>query len=86
MFDNEAGDEPEWVAKEREQFKSYRDKDGNGYLDKEEVRQPAVRLQYLFVCCFDIILTGFLIRHSPEIVVVSFLACQVCLTRSLMYV
>ncbi|XP_037070428.1 calumenin-B-like [Pollicipes pollicipes] len=38
MFDGEAGgEEPDWVQKEREQFKSYRDKDGNGYLDKEEV-------------------------------------------------
>ena len=38
MFDAAAGgEEPEWVQKEREQFKNYRDKDGNGYLDKDEV-------------------------------------------------
>ena len=39
MYDAEGGgEEPEWVQKEREQFKSHRDKDGNGHLDKEEVR------------------------------------------------
>ncbi|XP_043193940.1 calumenin-like [Amphibalanus amphitrite] len=38
MFDAAGGgEEPEWVQKEREQFKNYRDKDGNGYLDKEEI-------------------------------------------------
>jgi len=38
MFDGgEGGEEPDWVTNEREQFKNFRDKDGNGYLDKEEV-------------------------------------------------
>jgi hypothetical protein len=32
------GDEvPEWVKNEQEQFSSHRDKDGNGYMDNEEV-------------------------------------------------
>jgi len=38
MFDGgEGGEEPDWVTNEREQFKNFRDKDGNGHLDKEEV-------------------------------------------------
>eukprot|EP00088_Acartia_fossae_P056646 TRINITY_DN6597_c0_g1_i3.p1 TRINITY_DN6597_c0_g1~~TRINITY_DN6597_c0_g1_i3.p1 ORF type:complete len:324 (-),score=96.58 TRINITY_DN6597_c0_g1_i3:68-1039(-) len=32
------GEEPEWVASEREQFTRLRDRDGNGYLDVEEVK------------------------------------------------
>ena len=35
--DNE--DEPDWVATEREQFGSFRDKDKDGKMDQEEVRQ-----------------------------------------------
>lgn len=31
--------EPEWVQSEKEQFSAYRDKDGDGYMDKEEVRR-----------------------------------------------
>lgn len=31
-------EEPEWVKGEREQFATYRDKDGDGYMDAEEVR------------------------------------------------
>lgn len=29
--------EPSWVNSEREQFSQFRDKDGDGYMDKEEV-------------------------------------------------
>lgn len=29
--------EPDWVKNEREQFSQYRDKDGDGFMDKEEV-------------------------------------------------
>ena len=29
--------EPAWVSNEREQFKDYRDKNNDGYLDEEEV-------------------------------------------------
>lgn len=32
-------EEPEWVQNEREQFKTYRDKDGDGFMDAEEVKQ-----------------------------------------------
>lgn len=31
-------EEPEWVKGEREQFSTYRDKDGDGFMDSEEVR------------------------------------------------
>nr|CAD7430933.1 unnamed protein product [Timema monikensis] len=31
-------DEPEWVKNEREQFSTYRDKDGDGFMDQEEVK------------------------------------------------
>ncbi|KDR16997.1 calumenin [Zootermopsis nevadensis] len=30
--------EPDWVKNEREQFSQYRDKDGDGFMDKEEVK------------------------------------------------
>ncbi|XP_017773059.1 PREDICTED: calumenin [Nicrophorus vespilloides] len=30
--------EPEWVKNEREQFKAYRDKNGDGFMDQEEVK------------------------------------------------
>ena len=29
--------EPDWVNSEREQFAQFRDKDGDGFMDKEEV-------------------------------------------------
>ena len=29
--------EPGWVNSEREQFTQYRDKDGNGFMNQEEV-------------------------------------------------
>lgn len=29
---------PDWVLREKEQFKEYRDKNGDGFLDKEEIR------------------------------------------------
>ena len=32
-------EEPEWVKNEKEQFSSYRDKNGDGFLDNEEVSQ-----------------------------------------------
>lgn len=31
-------EEPEWVKNEREQFSTYRDKDGDGFMDAEEVK------------------------------------------------
>lgn len=33
----EGEEEPEWVKNEKEQFSMFRDKDGNGLLDFEEV-------------------------------------------------
>lgn len=39
MYRGEEGDpEPEWVQNEREQFTTYRDKDGDGFMDAEEVK------------------------------------------------
>ncbi|XP_049835861.1 calumenin [Schistocerca gregaria] len=35
---SEGEEEPEWVKNEREQFSQYRDKDGDGFMDKEEVK------------------------------------------------
>lgn len=35
--DNEE-EEPEWVKNEREQFSSYRDKDNDGFMDADEVK------------------------------------------------
>lgn len=32
-------DEPDWVTNEREQFKNFRDKNNDGKLDSEEVKQ-----------------------------------------------
>lgn len=31
--------EPDWVKSEREMFKSYRDKNGDGKLDKDELKE-----------------------------------------------
>lgn len=39
MYQGGEGDEePEWVKNEKEQFSSYRDKDGDGFMDNEEVK------------------------------------------------
>ncbi|XP_014479381.1 PREDICTED: calumenin-B [Dinoponera quadriceps] len=35
---NEGEEEPEWVKNEKEQFSSYRDKDGDGFLNADEVK------------------------------------------------
>lgn len=35
---SEGEPEPEWVKNEREQFSAYRDKDGDGFMDAEEVK------------------------------------------------
>lgn len=38
MYSGKEGEEePEWVKNEKEQFTSYRDKDGDGYMTNEEV-------------------------------------------------
>ncbi|XP_043792315.1 calumenin [Apis laboriosa] len=39
VYDGAEGEEePEWVKNEKEQFSMYRDKDGDGFLDLEEVK------------------------------------------------
>ncbi|GLH05521.1 Supercoiling factor [Gryllus bimaculatus] len=39
MYHGSEGDEePDWVQNERDQFAQYRDKDGDGFMDKEEVK------------------------------------------------
>ncbi|XP_075234695.1 calumenin B scf [Lycorma delicatula] len=39
MFRGSEGEsEPEWVQNEKEQFSTYRDKDGDGFMDQEEVK------------------------------------------------
>ncbi|XP_028140634.1 calumenin [Diabrotica virgifera virgifera] len=35
---DENEEEPDWVKSEREQFNTYRDKDGDGYMDEEEIK------------------------------------------------
>lgn len=35
---DEGEEEPEWVKTEREQFKLYRDRDGDGFMDQDEVK------------------------------------------------
>ena len=45
--DEHDGDgEPEWVRTERDQFANYRDKDGNGMLDKEEIKEWIIPEDY----------------------------------------
>lgn len=36
---DQKGEEPDWVKSEREMFKQYRDKNGDGKLDKEEMKE-----------------------------------------------
>ena len=38
MWPNKDSEEPDWVKTEREQFGSYRDKNGDGKMDSEEVK------------------------------------------------
>ncbi|XP_057666172.1 calumenin [Diorhabda carinulata] len=39
MYRGEDGEEePDWVKSEREQFNTYRDKDGDGFMDSDEVK------------------------------------------------
>lgn len=37
---------PEWVTREREQFRAYRDQNKDGYLDREEIKQWIVPTEY----------------------------------------
>ena len=38
--------EPEWVKTEREQFKSFRDKNGDGHMDNSEVKDWILPTDY----------------------------------------
>ena len=38
MYSGSEDDEPDWVKTEKEQFAAYRDKDSDGFMDKNEVR------------------------------------------------
>lgn len=44
----EANDEPNFIISEKEQFKTYRDKDGDGFLDVGEVRIKILFLDIKF--------------------------------------
>lgn len=39
MYSGSEEDEPEWVKTERESFAAYRDKNNDGFMDKEEVKE-----------------------------------------------
>ncbi|KAG8182179.1 hypothetical protein JTE90_017130 [Oedothorax gibbosus] len=39
MYSGNEEDEPEWVKTERESFAAYRDKNNDGFMDKEEVKE-----------------------------------------------
>ena len=45
--DDKTGDgEPEWVRTEREQFANFRDKNNDGKLDKQEIREWIIPEDY----------------------------------------
>jgi len=47
MYKGEQGEsEPDWVTQERESFKSDRDKDGDGYMSFEEVKQWIIPVDF----------------------------------------
>lgn len=38
MYSGSEEDEPDWVKTEKEQFSAYRDKNNDGFMDKDEVK------------------------------------------------
>lgn len=46
MWPNKDEEEPEWVKGEREQFSSYRDTNGDGFMDKDEVKNWIIPPNY----------------------------------------
>lgn len=44
---NEGEEEPEWVKNEKEQFSLYRDKDGDGFLNADEVSWVYTYILYI---------------------------------------
>ena len=46
MWPNQNEEEPDWVKTEREQFGNYRDKNGDGKMDHEEVKNWIIPPNY----------------------------------------
>ena len=46
MWPNKEEDEPEWVKGERTQFSSYRDSNGDGFMDHDEVKNWIIPPNY----------------------------------------
>lgn len=46
MWPDKDQDEPEWVKGEREQFSSYRDTNGDSFMDQEEVKNWIIPPNY----------------------------------------
>ncbi|XP_012279956.1 calumenin [Orussus abietinus] len=46
MYKGGEEEEPEWVKNEKEQFSSYRDKDGDGFLNNEEVKNWIIPVDF----------------------------------------
>lgn len=46
MWPNKEEAEPEWVKNERQQFSSYRDTNGDGFMDKDEVKNWIIPPNY----------------------------------------
>ena len=46
MWPNQDGEEPEWVKSEREQFNTYRDKNSDGKMDHDEVKDWIIPPDY----------------------------------------
>lgn len=44
--DSEEQQAPDWVEEQKKQFKTYRDKNGDGYLDREEIVEWVVPVDY----------------------------------------
>jgi len=44
--EEDPGDEPDWVEEERRQFNDFRDKDNNGFLENDEVRDWILPSEY----------------------------------------
>ena len=46
MWPTKDSEEPDWVKTEREQFGNYRDKNGDGKMDHEEVKHWIMPVNY----------------------------------------
>ena len=43
---SKAESEPSWVTHEKDQFKNYRDKNGDGFMDKDEIKEWIIPPDY----------------------------------------